>query len=116
VPGATLGVPRPVVRELERLATEGVREAIPALALAATLRPIEAAGRGDAAVVRAAVVHRAVVVTADRALQERLRAEGVDVLVPRDHARLERKAGRSRPGPARRPVRRPRGGADPGNG
>ncbi len=62
-------------------------------------------GRGDAAVQALAVRRHAWVVTADRALRERLRSEGVTVLSPRDRARLERFAP-ERPAPTPKERRR----------
>jgi rRNA-processing protein FCF1 len=95
-PGASIRVPSSVLGELDRLAARGVPRSSLARALAATFRPIEAPGRGDAAVVRVAVRTRAWVVTADRTLARRLVDAGVSVLVPRDRDRLELRRGRLR--------------------
>ncbi len=111
-PGARLLVPSSVVDELDSLVARGVAEARGAVALAQKFPVLAVAGRGDAAILEAAVRHGASVVTADRTLAERLRRRGVDVLVPRDRHRLELHPGRvpaptpaptgARPEPARR--------------
>ena len=88
-PGAKLSVPSSALEELERLAARGVRGAPTALLLARRYPVVPAEGRGDAAVLAAAVRSRAWVVTADRALAARLRQAGLTVLVPRDRSRLE---------------------------
>jgi hypothetical protein len=63
-------------------------------------------GEGDEAVIEAAVREHAMVLTADRGLQERLRRRGITVLAPRDRHRLE-----VRPPRSRRPA--PRSGGTP---
>lgn len=96
--GARLAVPSPVRRELERLTRDGVPHAALAARLAATLPPVDAPGRGDAGILALAVRLRAAVVTADRELRDRLAAEGLTVLVPRDRGRLEPYRRRARAG------------------
>ncbi|MGA9043658.1 MAG: hypothetical protein ACLP8V_01095 [Thermoplasmata archaeon] len=93
-PGAHLVVPTSVIEELETLAARGVPGARAATALAQKFPALAVAGRGDAAILNAAVRHGAWVVTADRALAERLRRRGVSVLVPRDRHRLDLHPGR----------------------
>jgi rRNA-processing protein FCF1 len=94
-PGALLLVPSSVLAELDRLAGRGVAGARAAVSLARAFAVLPTTGRGDAAIVEAAVRHRAWVVTADHALASRLRARGVSVLVPRDRHRLELHLGRN---------------------
>jgi len=89
LPGAELAVPSSVVGELENLLRRRAPHAASALALARRLRTLPTEDRGDAAVEELAVRLRATVVTADRGLAERLRRQGVAVLVPRDRTRLE---------------------------
>ncbi|HKN07594.1 MAG TPA: hypothetical protein VJ021_08380 [Thermoplasmata archaeon] len=103
-PGARIVVPSSVIYELERLVTRGVPDARTALALARRFPVLPVSGRGDAAVLDAAVRHRAWVVTADRSLAERLRSRGINVLVPRDRHRLELHRGRVSPPPPGRPL------------
>jgi len=108
---ATLAVPRAALRELERLAARGVPHGRAALAFAARLPSVDGSGVGDAAVLDAARRRGAMVVTADRALARRVRAEGLAVLGPRDRSRLELRPPapvRSAPAP-RRAARRPKG-------
>lgn len=100
-PGGVVTVPSSVVGELDRLAARGVSGARGALALARRFPSVVVAGRGDRAILEAAVLHRSCVVTADRELAERLGTRGIDVLVPRDRHRLELRRGR-RPAPATR--------------
>jgi rRNA-processing protein FCF1 len=88
-PGATLGVPTSVLRELDRLVGRATPGAAAARALAARFRAVTAQGVGDEAVLKVAVRTGAWVVTADRALRARLTARGVGVLSPRDRHRLE---------------------------
>ena len=106
LPGAELAVPTVVHAELERLVVRGAPLAAAAQAFASSLRSVRTTGRGDPAIVAVAGRLRATVLTADRALAERLRRVGVAVLVPRDRARLELKLPR-RGGPGARPPRRP---------
>ena len=106
LPGAELAVPAAVLSELDHLADRGAAHARAARAFVRPLRAIPSAGRGDLAVVEAAVRLRATVVTADRVLVERLRRSGVAVMVPRGRARLELKL----PLPPVEPVHRPRRG------
>ncbi len=82
-------VPTSVRGELDRLVARNAPGAAAARALAQRFPALPAVGRGDAAVLRAAVQQKASVVTADRALRERLRQQGVPVLYPRDRHRLE---------------------------
>lgn len=88
VPGAALAVPSSVLEELDALASEGVPHAAAARALAGRARRVPVASTRDTGVVEAAQRLRAPVVTADRALAERLRAAGRPVLVPRAPSRL----------------------------
>jgi rRNA-processing protein FCF1 len=110
LPGAELAVPGAVRAELEGLVARGAALAAAARTFAAPLRTVPTVGRGDDAVEEAAVRLRATVVTADRALAERLRAVGVAVLVPRDRVRLELRVPKY---PAAGPVRRRAGRARP---
>jgi len=103
-----LVVPTSVRSELIRLSARGVPGAQAALALSERFSPIEARSRGDAALVELAFRRGAAVVTADRALADRLQSQGVSVLVPRDRQRLELHPGRSLEVP--RPGARPRSG------
>jgi len=111
-PGARLVVPSSVVDELDRLVARGVPGARGASALAKKFPVLPVAGRGDTAVLEAAVRQGAWVVTADRTLAERLRRRGVNVLVPRDRHRLELRPGRTPTpsaipsGPPGKPARR----------
>lgn len=100
LPGAELAVPTSVLGELERLAARRVPFALPAVTLARSFRALSTSDRGDAAVLSTARRFRARVVTADRALTVRLRAAGIDVLLPRDRTRLELRPGRSTDRPA----------------
>jgi rRNA-processing protein FCF1 len=94
--GARLAVPTSVRREVDRLHAQGVPLAGLAARLAADLPPVVAPGRGDDALFAVAVRGRAAVLTADRALRDRLVAAGVVVLVPRDRGRIEPFRRRSR--------------------
>lgn len=87
--GARLWVPSSAAGELARLERRGVAGAKLARSLAETLPTLPVDGHGDDAILAAALSHRAVVATADRALAARVRASGGSVLVPRDRARLE---------------------------
>ena len=89
-PGAVLGVLSSTLRELDRLVARATPHAKAARALADRYRRIPASGRGDTAVVAAALRLPAKVVTADRGLRERLTTAGTTVLYPRDRHRLER--------------------------
>lgn len=82
-------VPASVLRELDRLSQRGVTDAQAARALAERLGALPNRGEGDDALLDLSVRRHAAVLTADRALAERLRAAGQDVLVPRDRTRLE---------------------------
>lgn len=84
-----VAVPRSVLNELGRLVERGVAGARLAAELAATLPPLAGPGRGDDAILALAIRERAVVLTADRGLTQRLHSAGLDVLVPRDRSRLE---------------------------
>jgi rRNA-processing protein FCF1 len=88
-PGATLVVPSSVLGELDRLVLQGVPGARTAAAFGRRFSRLPSVGRGDSAIVEAAVRYRAWVVTADQELGERLRRRGINVLVPRDRNRLE---------------------------
>ena len=93
VPSARVVVPVSVLAELDRLVARRARGAPAARALAERYPTTAARDEGDAAIVDLAVRRRAIVVTADRALQERLARRGVAVLVPRDRHRLELRRG-----------------------
>ncbi|HTW77130.1 MAG TPA: twitching motility protein PilT [Thermoplasmata archaeon] len=109
VPGARLIVPSSARDELDRLATSGTRGAIAAREIAARYAVEPTDRPGDDGVLDVAGRLGAIVVTADRALQRRLVAAGIPILVPRDRHRLEPRAGRG-PSPGRTPpVRRRRG-------
>src|SRR6267143_1972689 len=71
-----IAIPRPVLTELALLA-ERDRDAQAALRLAARYRVVEATGPADDALLDLAVSHRAVVVTNDQPLLDRLRASNV---------------------------------------
>jgi len=96
-PGAAIVVPSSVRGELERLVARHVPGATTAAAVARKFPELPVTGQGDTAVLDAAVRHRAWVVTADRALAERLRGAGVTVMVPRDRHRLELRRARTLP-------------------
>jgi hypothetical protein len=67
-------------------------------------------GRGDSGVLAAVAGTGAVVATADRAFQARLRARGLAILAPRDRSRLELKLPTgTAPGPATVKARTPIG-------
>ncbi len=108
-PGAVLVVPSSVRAELDRLVERRTPEASAARALASRFPEVAAPGKGDDAIVRLAARDRAWVVTADRALRQRLLRQGVSVLAPRDRQRLELFRGTKA---VERPLRRRR----PGNG
>ncbi|MGA8543192.1 MAG: PIN domain-containing protein [Thermoplasmata archaeon] len=97
VPGARIVIASSGIRELERLDRRSTPGAAGAKLLAEKFASVPASADGDAGVIEAAMRERAIVMTADRALQERLRALGLSVLAPRDRHRLEL-----------RPSRRPR--------
>jgi rRNA-processing protein FCF1 len=119
VPGARVLVASSGIRELDRLVERATPGAAGARALAEKFARTAVASDGDDSVVEVAVRERAIVVTADRGLQERLRAAGLSVLAPRDRHRLELRPPRSEPSvghsrrrpPPPRPIRRrsPRG-------
>jgi len=73
---ADIAIPRPVRIELELLA-ERDRNAQAALRLAARYRVIEASGSADDALLDLGTSHRAVVVTNDQPLLDRLRAASI---------------------------------------
>lgn len=85
---ARLMVPSSVFSELDRLCDRNIPGARTARALADRFPVLPAPGRGDAAIVSAAVGGSAWVVTADHDLAERLGARGVSVLAPRAGGRL----------------------------
>ncbi|MCI4350832.1 MAG: DNA-binding protein [Thermoplasmata archaeon] len=86
---AEIRVPSSVLRELRRLVARGEAHAREALELAGRFAVTPNQGVGDAALVALARAGDAVV-TADRELQGRLRARGVEVLTPRDRVHLHR--------------------------
>ena len=71
-----VAIPSPVLAELTLLA-EGDRDARAATRLAGKYRAIEGHGSADDALLDLALTHRAVVVTNDQPLLERLAAAGV---------------------------------------
>jgi rRNA-processing protein FCF1 len=103
------------------LVAGGAPGAAGARALADKFSEVSTLLEGDDAVLEVAVRDHALVVTADRDLSERLRAQGVTVLAPRDRHRLEVRPGdparpaRATPG-ARSPSKSPRRGRVRGNG
>ncbi len=102
-------VPRAVLSELEALEAREVPYARAARLFAGRFLPVASEGRGDSAVLAAARDQGAWVLTADRALAERLRRHGVDTVVPRDRTHLHLVRG-DRPAPRpRTPDRSPRG-------
>jgi rRNA-processing protein FCF1 len=102
-PGATLAVPSSVLGELDRLVLRGVPGARTAAALGRRFPRLPSVGRGDAAILEAAIRYRAWVVTADQDLADRLRSRGINVLVPRDRHRLELHRARAAPASRARP-------------
>ena len=104
-PGAVLAVLSSTLHELDRLVERETPQATAARALAERYPRLDTRGRGDEAVLAAALRLSASVVTADRELRDRLRAAGSTVLYPRDRHRLERfspKRTRASPKEARR--------------
>ena len=89
-------MPACVHAELAHLHARGTADAAAALEFARRLPELPAAGRGDAALRAAARRVGGIVLTADRALAARLRADGLPVLVPR--ARRTLLLRRPRPG------------------
>jgi rRNA-processing protein FCF1 len=89
LPGARLVVASSTVRELAALEARRTPLALGARAYASRFPVVDTEREGDAGVLDAAVRERATVLTADRELQERVRAAGLAVLVPRDRHRLE---------------------------
>ncbi len=71
-----IAVPSPVLEELRLLATHD-RNAHAAERLAAKFRTVEGRGSADDALLDLALAHRAVVVTNDQPLLDRLKREGV---------------------------------------
>ncbi len=105
-PSATIAVPTGARGELDRLAARGVPFAGAARALAGGFPEFPTERRGDTGLLELARGRAAAVVTADRALAERLRTAGVTVLAPRDRARLSALSPRpSRERPGRRAAR-----------
>ncbi len=96
VPGARVAVATSAIRELDRLAERGAPGAAAARALAERFDRLEVHAEGDDGVLEGARRTAAVVVTADRELQDRLRESGVAVLAPRDRHRLELRLPRAR--------------------
>lgn len=94
--GAQLAVPSSVLGELENLVKKGVPEASVALRWARHFPVVPVRERGDAGLLSVARAQRAVVVTADREFQRRLREAGVSTLGPRDRQQLELVLGRAR--------------------
>jgi uncharacterized protein len=93
VPGARIVVPESVRRELDRLAARATPGARAARELADRFSSCPTAAEGDDGILEVATREGALVVTADRELQLRLRQRGIAVLVPRDHHKLEPRAG-----------------------
>ncbi len=94
LPGARLATASSVIGELERLVQQGVAGAYAALALARRYPCVSTRRRGDEGVLDAAIRRRAVVLTADRALLERLAERGLRTLRPRGVRRLALEGGR----------------------
>jgi uncharacterized protein len=120
-PGAHVVIAASGIRELDGLVEKGAPGAPGARALAEKFSWVAAQGLGDDAVVEVALRERAVVLTADRKLQERLARRGLVVLVPRDRHRLEIRpalSGSATPKPRapRRPKKSPRRPPLRGNG
>jgi len=109
VPGARVIVAESTLREHDRLRDRSTPDSAVARSLADRFDRVPAVREGDSAVLEVALREGAVVVTADRALEARLRSAGISVLVPRDRHRLEllraRSVTPSRPGPHRRVAR-----------
>ncbi len=82
---APLAVSSGTLAELDRLVVRGVAGAPAARALAARLPTVRDRGRGDTGLLELAARRSCWVLTGDRALQARLLARGVSVLVPREH-------------------------------
>ena len=80
-------VPEPVLAELEFL-SERDREAKAALRLARKYRSMQGTGSADDAILELGAAHRAVVVTNDQALLERLRAAGIPRVSLRSRSHL----------------------------
>lgn len=99
--GTVLAVPAVVRRELDHLAEGSVPYARVARMLGRRYPTVPCYGEGDSAILDCARRSGAVLVTADRALAQRARASGVDVLTPRDRSHLTRRAGLVRSGPER---------------
>jgi rRNA-processing protein FCF1 len=86
-PGWTAVVPTCVAGELEGL--KGRRDAAGARALSKRFAELEAPGRGDGAILRAAKAGpRRAVLTNDRELRKALRAHGIPVLYVRGRAQI----------------------------
>ena len=107
LPGAPVRVTSSTLRELDRLESRGTPGARGARQFADRLPTTPTRLDGDAAILDVARRRRAIVVTADRELARRLRAEGLGVLMPRDRHRLELRPGDGPEPPARRPRARP---------
>jgi uncharacterized protein len=93
LPGARPAVPSSALEELDRLAATLTADARTARQLADRFPVVRTEHAGDDGILDVAVRLQAVVVTADRALQRRLRDKGVSVLIPRDRHRLELRPG-----------------------
>jgi rRNA-processing protein FCF1 len=106
LPGARIVLPSSAARELRDLVERRTVGAAAAREVAARYPVVRTARSGDDGVVDAAVRARARVVTADRALQQRLVERGIDVLVPRDRTRLQIRRGAGPAGSERRPGHR----------
>jgi rRNA-processing protein FCF1 len=102
VPGARVVVADASRRELVRLAARGIPRAAAARALSERYGRLTSEAEGDDGVLASARRRRAVLLTADRELQQRARALGLSVLVPRDRHRLELLPGRPARGTAPR--------------
>lgn len=107
IPDGVIAVPRSALAELDHLRRRGTPHAALARALADRFPSLANPGRGDAAIVALARRRRAVVVTADRDLRDRLSGLGLAVLVPRDRARLTLVERRARPAAAATVKNRP---------
>jgi rRNA-processing protein FCF1 len=96
-PGACVLVTDAAFRELDQLVDRGTPKAAAARAFADRFERTAARNDADDAVLEVAVREDAIVVTADRELQGRLRRRGISVLSPRDRHRLELRPGLAAP-------------------
>ena len=83
--GVEIIVPSSVIDELERLPGEDWRRRA-ALKLARRFRVVRTEGKGDSAILELAKRLRLPVVTQDRELKKRLKAEGLEVITLRERS------------------------------